>query len=180
MAKRKCRRKSEKKKNIGDSTRETTTDRSMSSSSAVTKEAAETHERLIHEKHAVTQMHEIVDPRHGKIHVTNHVYMLIEKEKKEACPQRTPVWYQKRNNHVTASMMASACNANPYDSRSSALKKKTGASKPFTGNAATEHGNKYEFEAIEKYEGVTGQKCLEFGLLESLNPAEDFLAGKFL
>ena len=115
--------------------------------------------------------------RHGRIFVTEHVYNLIEKDKQEACVQRTPEWFRKRQNHVTASMMATICGANPYETRSAALKKKTGAERPFSGNAATDHGNKYEFEAILKYEKATGQKCIEFGLLESLNEDEGFLAG---
>ena len=123
-------------------------------------------------------MRRVVDPRHGEISVTTHVYNLIQKDKEEWCPQRTPPWYAKRNLHVTASMMASVCNDNPYDSRASAVKKKTGAAKPFTGNAATAHGNFYEQEAIEKYEAATGQKALEFGLLESMNEGEEFLAGR--
>lgn len=122
-------------------------------------------------------MREVVDPRHGRIRVTQHVYDLIEKDKREWCPQRTDEWLAKRRMHITASQMAAVCNANPYESRSSALKKKTGVQKPFQGNAATEHGNKYEMEAILKYEKVTGAKCLEFGLLESLNEGEDYLAG---
>lgn len=122
-------------------------------------------------------MYTIEDERHGEITVTKHVYDLVIKDRKEACAQRTPEWYAKRMNHVTASMMATVCNANPYESRSSAVKRKTGVERPFTGNAATEHGNKYEMEAILKYEKLTGAKCLEFGLLESLNENEEFLAG---
>ncbi len=119
----------------------------------------------------------VVDERHGEIQVTKHVHDLIEKNNLEACPQRTPEWYLKRNNHVTASLMATICGANPYEKRTAALQKKTGLGKPFTGNAATAHGNKYEMEAILKYEALTNNKCLEFGLLESLNDGEEFLAG---
>lgn len=117
------------------------------------------------------------DARLGKVMVTKHVYNLIVKDRKEACPQRTPPWYKKRQDHITASLMATICGANPYETRASALKRKTGVEKPFKGNAATEHGNKYEMEAIIKYEKRTQQKCLEFGLLESLNEGEEFLAG---
>lgn len=116
-------------------------------------------------------------PKHGNILITNHVHDLIEKDKRESCPQRTEPWYQKRNNHLTASAMATACGANPYETRMTLLKKKTGHASPFTGNKATEHGNKYEDEAITKYEQMTGEKQIEFGLLESLNENEKFLAG---
>lgn len=122
-------------------------------------------------------MYTVNDERHGEITVTKHVYNLVMKDRLEACAQRTPEWYAKRMNHVTASMMATVCNANPYETRSSAVKRKTGVERPFTGNAATAHGNKYEMEAILKYEALTGAKCLEFGLLESLNENEEFLAG---
>jgi putative phage-type endonuclease len=132
---------------------------------------------ILEKNYAFTRMHEVVDKRHGRVSVTPHVYRLVQKDRAEACPQRTEGWFRKRGEHITASMMATVCNANPYESRSSALLKKTGRARSFTGNAATAHGNKYEMEAILKYEQQTNAKCLEFGLLESLNPDEGFLAG---
>ena len=117
------------------------------------------------------------DPRHGEITVTPHVKFLVEKDKREWCPQRTEPWYEKRRNHLTASQIASACGENPYETRTTAIRKKLGVEAPFTGNAATEHGNKYEDVAIEKYEKMTGEKVLAFGLLESLNENEKYLAG---
>lgn len=137
------------------------------------------HERVLadYRNQMFMKRHEFDDPRHGRILVTQHVYNLIEKEKRESCPQRTPEWLKKRRSHITASQMAAVCNANPYESRSSAFKKKVGVQKPFKGNAATEHGNKWEQYAIELYESRTNQKCLEFGLLESMNEGEEFLAG---
>ena len=122
-------------------------------------------------------MKEIQHSRHGKIWVTDHVYNLIEKNKREQCPQRTPEWYTKRMNHITASAMASICKANPYESRLSVFKKKLGEGPVFKGNKATEWGNLYEDVAIEKYEKLKNERVLEFGLLESLNPNEEFLAG---
>lgn len=115
--------------------------------------------------------------RHGEIHVTEHVAALIEKNIKESCPQRTDEWYKKRDNHLTASAMATACGANPYEKRSTLIKRKTGQENGFTGNIATEHGNRYEQEAIEKYEGMSGERVIEFGLLESMNHGEHFVAG---
>jgi len=120
---------------------------------------------------------EIEHERHGRINVTNHVYMLIEKDKREWTPQRTGPWYEKRRQHLTASSIASICGENPYETRLTALKKKVGHEAPFTGNAATAHGNKYEDEAILKYEKLTGEKVIEFGLLESINPNQKHLAG---
>ena len=126
----------------------------------------------------VTQQMSIYNhERHGNILVTEHVKLLIEKDKRERCPQRTEEWYQKRNNHLTASAIATAVGANKYEKKSVLIKRKTGLAPAFKGNAATEHGNKYEFTAIEKYEQSTGQKVIEFGLLKSLNEGEDFIAG---
>ena len=122
-------------------------------------------------------MKAVTDERHGEILVTEHVHMLIEKDKREWCPQRTDPWYKKRNNHLTASAIATACGANQYETKSTLILRKTGNAPAFKGNAACDHGNKYEQEAIEKYEGVSGEKCLEFGLLKSLNENEDFIAG---
>lgn len=116
-------------------------------------------------------------PRHGNILVTDHVKYLIDKDVSESCPQRTEEWYAKRDNHLTASAFATACGENPYETRMTLLKRKTGREKAFKGNEATAHGNKYEFEAILKYEQSTGHKVLEFGLLESMNEGEEFLAG---
>lgn len=115
--------------------------------------------------------------RHGEILVTAHVHSLIEKDRRESCPQRTPEWYKKRENHLTASAIATACNGNPYETRATLIKRKTGREKAFVGNVATAHGNLYEQTAIEKYEKMSGEKVIEFGLLESLNPGEEFIAG---
>lgn len=115
--------------------------------------------------------------RHGNILVTEHVFNLIEKDRQEDCPQRTDVWYEKRNKHLTASAIATACGANPYERCSTLIRRKTGREQGFSGNEATEHGNKYEQEAIEKYEGMSGEKVIELGLLESLNEGEEFIAG---
>lgn len=107
-------------------------------------------------------------PRHGATKVHPHVEFLIKKNNDEACPQRTPGWYKKRSNHLTASSIASAVGDNPYDTRMTAIRKKIGLGPAFTGNAATEHGNIYEDVAIGIYEQRTGEKQIEFGLLESI------------
>jgi predicted phage-related endonuclease len=59
----------------------------------------------------------------------------------------------------------------------SLLCKKVGSEPAFSGNAATEHGNKYEPVAIEMYERITGEKVISLGLMDSLNEDEGFLAG---
>lgn len=126
---------------------------------------------------AAVAIREIEVPRHGRVAVTEHVHALVEKDRREACPQRTPEWYAKRRDHLTASLMATVCGANPYETQVTALRRKTGLEPSFQGNEATDHGNRYEMEAIEKYERTTGAKCIEFGLLESLNEGEEYLAG---
>ncbi len=122
--------------------------------------------------------------RHGQIRVKPHVKDLMEKNAREACPQRTKGWYEKRRKHLTASQIASAVGDNPYENRLTAIRKKVGLEPGFTGNAATEHGNKYEDVAIGIYEQRSEEKVIEFGLLESIkykHKGEDvntsFLAG---
>ena len=122
-------------------------------------------------------MFSIQHPRHGEILVTAHVHYLLEKDKEEQVPQRSPAWFEKRKKHLTASTIASVCGENKYESRTSALKKKLGLEPSFQGNEATEWGNLNEPIAIDKYEKLTGNKVLEFGLLESINEGEEFLAG---
>lgn len=126
-----------------------------------------------------TPFHPVVHlERHGPTRVHPHVKFLMEKDAKEACPQRTPEWYHKRRHHLTASSIASAVGENPYEQRRTAIKKKVGLEQGFQGNAATEHGNKYEDVAIELYEKRTGEKVISFGLLESIKgPETHFLAG---
>jgi putative phage-type endonuclease len=106
--------------------------------------------------------------RHGEIHVKPFVKALVEKDRAEACPQRTPIWYKKRREHLTASSIASAVGENPYEKRQTAIRKKVGFGPGFTGNVATEHGNKYEDVAIELYEKKTKERVISVGLLESI------------
>lgn len=123
------------------------------------------------------RMRRITVDRHGELEVIEHVAFLWEKDQREACPQRSEVWYQKRQNHLTASAVASVVGENPYESRKATLRKKIGLGDGFISNEATAHGNLYEDVAIELYEQRTGEKVLSFGLLESLNDNEHFIAG---
>ena len=86
----------------------------------------------------------------------------------EQYAQRTPEWYARRENLLTASDVAAALNIPPYDSyrgspRAELLKKKVNPV-PFS-NAFTAHGNKYEDVARIKYENAHAESVLEFGLL---------------
>jgi len=119
----------------------------------------------------------IQDERHGQLEVTEHVKMLFDRDRANYVAQRTEEWHARRRGKITASMVASVCGGNPYESRRDALKKKLGLAPPFKGNVYTEHGNKYEMEAIEKYKARTGEKTIEFGLLDSLRKGEEFVGG---
>lgn len=87
---------------------------------------------------------------------------------RENVEQRTEAWYRKRKGLLTASDVATALGMNPYKSRSVLLKEKCcPEERKNTGCAATEHGNKYEDEAIEVYEKRFDKKVLRFGLFVS-------------
>lgn len=142
----------------------------------------ETPELLRYKRHGIAPLSvfdpEITHERHGKIRVKPCVLKLYEKDRVEQCPQRSPVWYEKRRKHLTASQIASALGENPYDSKQSVIRKKVGLAPGFQGNEATEHGNRFESVAMHLYEERTGEKVLEMGLLESVLGSEtDFLAG---
>lgn len=125
---------------------------------------------------ALGQM-EILHERHGRLLVTEHVMRLYNIDRKDAVLQRTPEWHARRRERLTASQIASAVGENPYETRMSLLCKKVGTEPAFSGNAATEHGNKYEPVAIEMYERITGERVIALGLMDSLNADEGYLAG---
>ena len=98
--------------------------------------------------------------------------------------QKSPEWLNQRNGFLTSSDAASALGINPYSSYDELVFKKCGICKPFTGNVATRHGEKYEDEAIEHYCNVMGMVNYEFGLIpysdvtrENHDHQLDFLAG---
>lgn len=122
-------------------------------------------------------MFTIQHERHGEIVVTPHVKRLYDIDRADKCNQRSDEWHNRRKNKITASMVASVCGDNQYESRLSALKKKIGTEPAFKGNAATRHGNLLEPIAIGIYEQMTNEKVIDFGLLNSLNENEDYIAG---
>ena len=119
----------------------------------------------------------VLHERYGSTLVTPHVQLLIEKNNEEKCEQKSEEWYRRRQQFITASTIASVCGDNPYEKRKTALKKKLAPDNAFSGNEATRHGNEYEPVAIEKYERTRVERVFSFGLLTSLNPGEDFIAG---
>lgn len=75
---------------------------------------------------------------------------------------------------MTASAVASALGLNPYEKPEDLILTKCGFGE-FTGNAATEHGNKYEDEARILYEELYGEVVHEVGLLP--HASIDYLSG---
>ena len=98
--------------------------------------------------------------------------------------QKSQEWLNQRKGFLTSSDAASALGINPYSTKDELIFKKCGLCKPFTGNIATRHGEKYEDEAIEHYCNVMGMVNYEFGLIpysqvsrENHDHRLDFLAG---
>ncbi len=80
--------------------------------------------------------------------------------------QRSEMWFKQREDKLTSSDAATALGINPYQKPHEVLFKKCGHDlKPFVGNVATRHGQKYEDEAIDKYCELTGQVNYNFGLI---------------
>lgn len=80
--------------------------------------------------------------------------------------QRSDMWFKQRENKLTSSDAGTVLGLNPYQKPHEVLLKKCGVDpKPFVGNVATRHGQKYEDEAIDKYCELTGQVNYNFGLM---------------
>lgn len=96
--------------------------------------------------------------------------------------QRSDMWFKQREGKLTSSDAGTVLNLNPYSKPNDVLFKKCGFDpKPFVGNIATRHGQKYEDEAIDKYCEITGQTNYNFGLIshEDVHNSKDYywLAG---
>lgn len=80
--------------------------------------------------------------------------------------QRSDMWFKQRENKLTSSDAGTVLGLNPYSKPNDVLFKKCGYDpKPFVGNVATLHGQKYEDQAIDKYCELTGQTNYNFGLI---------------
>ena len=80
--------------------------------------------------------------------------------------QRSDEWFKQRENKLTSSDAGSALGINPHQKPHEIIFKKCGYDpKPFVGNIATRHGQKYEDEAIDKYCALTNQTNYNFGLI---------------
>ena len=81
--------------------------------------------------------------------------------------QRTLAWFLFRGKMLTASEMAAALGIDKYKSRKQLMKQKLRPVKIQSGDSiACAWGNKYEDEAVAKYERVTGRKVLPFSLIQ--------------
>lgn len=87
-------------------------------------------------------------------------------------PQKSKQWLEQRKNKLTSSDSATALDINPYQPQFELLLKKCGYGPEFTGSESTFHGEKYETEAIQKYEKLFGKINYEFGLINyiDINP----------
>ena len=96
--------------------------------------------------------------------------------------QRSDEWFKQREGKLTSSDAGTGLGINPYQKPHELIFKKCGYDpKPFVGNIATRHGQKYEDEAIDKYCLLTGQTNYNFGLISHsevhLNDDYYWLAG---
>ena len=89
--------------------------------------------------------------------------------------QRSPEWFEQRNNAITASDIPTVLNENSYKTPWALLVDKCGGGKPFIGNEATRWGQHYEDIAIEKYSKIYNKEVLSFGLL--IHPEHSWLGG---
>lgn len=92
----------------------------------------------------------------------------------EYAAQRSEEWLALRGNMLTASDAATAIGVNKYETPDDLILKKCGLNK-FSGNAATEHGNKYENVARDIYCEKYGEVSHEIGLHP--HPVYKFLGG---
>ena len=80
--------------------------------------------------------------------------------------QRSPEWFNQRENAITASDLPTVLGENAYKTQWSLMVDKCNANpKPFIGNAATQWGNHYEDIAVERYSERYSKNVLSFGLL---------------
>lgn len=80
-------------------------------------------------------------------------------------PQKSNEWFEQRKNKLTSSDAATALGINPYKKSVQLLLEKCGAGRSFEGNESTLHGQKYEDEAIGRYETLMGKTNHTFGMI---------------
>jgi putative phage-type endonuclease len=97
------------------------------------------------------------------VYLRNQVKELMQRPQPE---QRTPPWYEMRNNMVTSSDWGSVTGDNKYKSYNDLLLGKCGQAKPFWAGPAIKWGVKYEEVANMIYMYRNNCKVLEFGCIQ--------------
>lgn len=84
--------------------------------------------------------------------------------------QRSEEWFKARVGVITGSRVGSILGVNPYQTANDVLRamvrEYAGAESEFTGNAATQHGERMESVALAYYERVSGNKVDQTGLVK--------------
>ena len=92
--------------------------------------------------------------------------------------QRTDEWHKQRVGKITGSRVPAILGQNRYASRDDVLREMVrsyyGAELEFTGNVATEWGNKWEPVCLEQFELATGYFVVQSGLIP--HPAINYFA----
>ena len=97
------------------------------------------------------------------VYLRNQVKELMQRPQPE---QRTPPWYEMRNNMVTSSDWGSVTGDNKYKNYNELVLSKCGQSKPFWAGPAVKWGVKYEEVANMIYMDRNKCKVLEFGCIQ--------------
>lgn len=109
----------------------------------------------------------------------NYLDIWKQYTKLESLPQpeqKSPEWFEMRNNFITASAGAQALEENKYDKKINLVKQKIGIAEPFKENRHVHHGKKFEKIAILIYEHINNVKVGEFGLVPHISePRISFL-----
>lgn len=87
--------------------------------------------------------------------------------------QKTPEWYDQRNNVITASSGSNALGESKYGTRDEYIMEKIGEGPGFKENEFVYHGKKYEKIATKIYEHLYNSKIGEFGLVLYQNDKSD-------
>lgn len=96
----------------------------------------------------------------------NYINKIIKNLKLIKQPeQRTPEWYEFRNNRLTASDLGTVIGVNPYENYDSIIKKKCGFEKPFYMNKSILKGIKYEDVIIQIYKYLHNVDVFEYGCI---------------
>jgi putative phage-type endonuclease len=94
--------------------------------------------------------------------------------------QRSKEWFEQRKNRLTSSDAATALGINPYKTATQLLFEKCGIERPYESNKNTLHGQKYEDEAVKRYEYLMGKQNNMFGMISfnELDPVRQNKASK--